>query len=570
MGESLLLPMFASAAKPPVHVQTDDGLRDYQRDAVRSIHEAFTKHRSTLLVMATGLGKTITFASIAKHWPGRVLVLAHRDELIQQAQKKLRQLTGEHVEIEQASFTSSDGRLVVGSVQTLCRPQRLARLASDRFGLVVVDEAHHSPAKSYKAILGHFSGARLLGVTATPDRGDGRGLKQVFESVAYKRDINDGIADGYLAPVRTAPIVVDAIDLSAVGTVAGDLNQGQLDAVMSAERALHGVVTPTMEQSGDRQTIVFTTSVENAHLLAEIFNRNRPGSARAVDGKTDIDERRRILAGHKRRDFQYLINVGVLTEGYDDPTVSCIAMARPTKSRALYTQCIGRGLRILDGIGEIANTDERVAAVAASAKPDCLVLDFVGNSGKHELISPLDILGGSVSDEVRRAARKLAVKRPGMLAGEALAEAKRQVEEARRKAEAAKRASITAKVDYRVVTRDAFSVLHMKDPGAQLGGEVASMKQLDYLQQKGVDIPANCTKAQASAITQSLFARQRQGLATYKQMRTLQRYGVDAVRMSMGTASRILDSIAQNGWRLPERSRVDSIIGASREVGAEG
>ncbi|HET6279432.1 MAG TPA: DEAD/DEAH box helicase, partial [Polyangia bacterium] len=383
MPELLMLPGFggaarvapqgipsAAAAAPVVQSATEAarggvaaGLRPYQVEAVQAIQDALKLTRSTLLVMATGLGKTQVFGAVTAAWPkpGRVLVLAHRDELLDQARRRLQQMTGEYVDLEQAEFRASGARIVVGSVQTLSRPKRLERFPQDAFELVIVDEAHHAIAATYRRVLKWFEHAKVLGVTATPDRQDEQGMHNVFESVAYKREIEDGIKDGFLCPIRVTQIQVDKIELSAVRTTAGDLNQGDLDAVMSTEEVLHGVVDPTMKEAGDRRTIVFTTSVANAHRMAEIFNRYRIGCAQAVDGETATDKRRAILAGHKRGDFQFLVNVGVLTEGYDDPGVACVAMARPTKSRALYAQCAGRGLRIAPG------------------KADCLLLDFVGN-----------------------------------------------------------------------------------------------------------------------------------------------------------------------------------------------
>lgn len=564
LAEAQQMSIFAPRA--PVLTGDPDGLRPYQRDAVTAIMAQLGDVRSTLLVMATGLGKTQTFGAVAKHWPGKVLVLAHRDELIQQAAKRLERMTGEYCDIEQASFRAAGARLVCGSVQTLARQKRLQRFAPDRFDLIVIDEAHHAIAKSYTTVLDHFAGARVLGVTATPDRGDERALGKVFDSVAYRRDIHDGIDDGYLAPVRTQHVVVDAIDLSGVRTVAGDLNQGDLDAVMRVEEALHGVVKPTVDLAGDRQTIVFSTSVDNAHRLAEIFNRYRPNCARAVDGDTHVDERRALLRAHKAGEFQFLCNVGVLTEGYDDPSVSCIAMARPTKSRALYVQCVGRGLRTLDGIGALETADERRAAIASSRKADCLVLDFVGNSGKHELVSAVDVLGGKYSEDTRKRAAKL-VAQTGMLVEDALAEAQRLVEEQRQR-ETARRAAIKASVQYRINTGDPWTILHARDPG--LGGAIATEGQLRFLGEAGVTVPKGCTKEQAGKLIANIKVRQARGLASFKQLRTLARYGVTDINIGKGKAHQLIDAIAANSWKAIPREQVAAILGRQRTAGEEG
>jgi superfamily II DNA or RNA helicase len=535
-----------------------DGLRPYQREAVTRIHEQLKPNRSTLLVMATGTGKTQTFGAVAKHWDnGRVLVLAHRDELIQQARSRLATMTGEFVGIEQAEWHAQAERIVVASVQSLCRESRLKRFQPDRFGLVIVDEAHHAVASTYRRILDHFEAAKVLGVTATPDRGDERAMEQVFDSVAFVYDIQDGIRDEYLCRVEVQAVRVGAIDLSAVKTTAGDLNQGQLDAVLSSEEALHGIARPTIELAGDRRTILFTTSVDNAHRLAEVLNRYRPGAARAVDGGTSYDTRRDILRGHKAGEYQFLVNVGVLTEGYDDPGVACIAMGRPTKSRALYAQCVGRGLR------------------PAPGKANCLVLDFVGNSGRHALVSALDILGGKWDDETIARAKKdteegsedyeAALKRAkASIEGE-----KAKAEEARRAA--AERARIKASVRYTAATVDPFRVLGFGDAGQDDDGghpQPATPGQVTTIQKFGIDVPLGLTRAGASKLIGRAILRKTKGLASYKQIKTLSRHGVDAKQMYMSTASRVIDAIAANGWRDIASSEVSRIVN-SREMGED-
>jgi superfamily II DNA or RNA helicase len=553
--------------EPSGSASDPDGLRPYQREAVSRIlahlnggtldGKLVFPHRSTLIVMATGTGKTQTFGALAKHWPGRVLVLAHRDELIQQARSRLAQMTQEFVGVEQAEWKAQAERIVIGSVQSLCRASRLSRFQPDRFGLVIVDEAHHAVAATYRRILDHFGTAKVLGVTATPDRGDERAMEQVFDSVAFTYEIEDGIRDKWLCPVEVKAVRVGAIDLSSVKTTAGDLNQGQLDAVLSSEEALHGIAKPTIELAGDRRTILFTTSVDNAHRLAEVLNRYRPGAARAVDGTTSFETRRDILRGHKAGEYQFLCNVGVLTEGYDDPGVACVAMGRPTKSRALYAQCIGRGLR------------------PAPGKSNCLVLDFVGNSGKHALVSALDILGGKWDDEVVARAKKDITDGDGEETDAALKRAKASIDAERAKAEearkaAADRARIKAeRVRYTAENVDPFRVLGMKDEGEDNNPQSITPGQVETLGKFKIEIPAGCTRAQATRLIGTAIMRRKAGLATYRQIKTLSRYGLDAKRMYMTTASRMIDAIAANGWRAVDQATVNQIIG-SREPGEDG
>lgn len=520
---------------PPARpVAASEPPRPYQVEAIAAIAEQHREVRSTLLVMPTGTGKTRTFSAVAHAERGPVLVLAHREELIEQGRRALAKHTGDLVTTEKAEQFASGSRIVVASVQTL-KGDRLAGFAR-RFDprLIIVDEAHHAVSPSYRAILDAFPAAKILGVTATPDRADEKAMGQVFDSVAYVYEIQQAIADGYLCPIRIQRVLVDAIDLRGVKTVAGGLNQGQLDAVMSLEEVLHGVVRPTIDIAEQRRTIVFTTSVDNAHRMAEIFNRYRSDCARAVDGGTASDERARILRDHKAGAFQFLVNVGVLAEGYDDPAVSCVAMARPTGSRSFYAQCAGRGLRIFPG------------------KADCLLIDFVGNSGKHKLASGLDILAGKFDDEVIAKARDVAEREPGMLASDALEQAAKEVEEARKR-EAARRARIKGEVKYRTQAIDPFAVLHMKAPGADgwddRFGVEASEAQRNTLAKFGMDIPEKLGRAAASRLISTAIKRRELGLASYKQLRTLQKYGIDAVNVRFERASKIIDAIAGNGWK---------------------
>jgi len=518
----------ARVAPPP-------SLRPYQEEAIARIRACLAENQSTLLVLPTGTGKTRTAATYVRDHGGRVLWLAHRQELIEQGRESLEDVTGQQVSIEKADQYARGTRIVVASVQTL-KGDRLSTFR-DRFDptLIVTDEAHHAPSASYRAIYEAFPGARHLGLTATPDRHDEKAMGLVFDSVAFVYEIRDAIRDGFLCPIRALQVQVDAIDLRAVGTVAGDLNQGELDAVMSAEEALHGVVGATLEHAGARRTIVFTTSVENAHRLAEITNRYRPASARAVDGGTDPRARATVLRDHKAGAYQYLFNVGVLTEGYDDPAISCVVMARPTSSRALYAQCAGRGLRIADG------------------KADCLLIDLAGNSGKHSLVTATDILAGKYDDDtLALAKKKVAEADGGMLAEEALAEAAREIE-AQRQAEAARRARIQGKVKTRATVVDPFAVLHMKDPSAEEWSDryatPATDPQLAALERMKIPAPEHCTKAQASKLIGAAIKRRELGLSTFGHVKALGKYGIDALNMSFTRASNIMTAIQQNGWR---------------------
>jgi superfamily II DNA or RNA helicase len=399
-------------------------------------------------------------------------------------------------------------------------------------------------------VLDYFGDAKVLGVTATPDRADEKAMGQVFDSVAFLYEIEDAINDGYLCDVRCSRIEIAGLDLSNVKTTAGDLNQGDLDAVMAIEEVLLGVADATIREAGKRKTLLFTTSVANADKLAEILNRHRDGCARAVNGKTEIDERRGILKAHQAGDYQFLCNVGIATEGYDDPSISCVAIARPTKSRALYTQMCGRGLRIFDG------------------KPDCLLIDYVGNSGRHKLASALDVLGGRYTEEEEELAQKIVEKNPGMKARDAIDEAHAQAE--REKAELEKIArlkAIKAKAIYSKQDVNPFGIFHLdvqreQELAERFGGKIASDKQIACLQKFKIPVPAGCTSQLASKLIGTAITRRQKDLASFGQLKTLQKYGVNDINISFKHASTVIDAIAQNQWRPLPFANLDAIMGS--------
>jgi superfamily II DNA or RNA helicase len=542
-----------AAAEPrklaPVPAPVLSALRPYQEQAVSSALKELEGVRSTLIVMATGTGKTRCMTELAKQRKAdRVLVLAHRDEILQQARERFRRDCGERVGLDKADNSAGDERIVVGSIQTVSTPDRLRRFDPRRFDLVMVDEAHHAPATTYRRVIDYFEDAKVIGVTATPDRADEKAMGQVFDSVAFLYEIEDAIRDKWLCDVRCSRIQVAGLDLSSVKTVAGDLNQGDLDAVMAVEEVLLGVADATMREAGDRRTLLFTTSVANADRLAEIMNRHREGCAMAVNGKTELDQRRAILQGHQQGNYQFLVNCAIATEGYDDPGISCVAMARPTKSRSLYAQSVGRGLRILEG------------------KQDCLILDFCGNSGRHKLASALDILGGKYTDEEEELAQKIVAKNPGMRAREAIDEAKAQLElEKKRAEEAAKRAAIKAHAIYTKSDVDPFGVFHIdvqreQQLAERFGGKIASEKQVACLQNFKIPVPQGCTSQLASKLINAAIVRRQKHLASFNQLKTLQKYGVNEINIGFERAGTVIDAIKKNGGRPLPFAQLDALL----------
>lgn len=506
--------------------------RDYQLSAIAAIDKSFETDKSTLIVLATGTGKTVVFSHVCDHrrLRGRCMVLAHREELIYQAAQKIEAVTGIRPDIEMASRYAYEhnhfmgrNQIVVSSIQTQISGKnggRMKRFNPHDFSLLVVDEAHHAPAESYRRAIEYYRQnpeLRVLGVTATPDRADSLALGKVFESVAFVYDIRDAVNDGWLVPIQQQFIQCEHLDYSEIKTTAGDLNAGELSELLEAERSLHEMVDPAIQIADGRKMLFFAVSVAQAERTCDIFNRHRPDSARCIFGHTPKDVRRGILADFAARRFQVLVNVGVATEGFDDPTIEVVAIGRPTKSRALYTQMVGRGTRPVPGcVDGIELSEARRASIAASAKPTILVLDFAGNSGHHKLVTTVDILGGDgvyPPEAIKAAEEKIAESNGGMRTSEALKEAHWETQILAKLIKAQKLAAIKARAAFRSEEVDPF------------GQPTAMAKPPKY--------PPHW-----------YFKK-----ATQKQLVLLERYGVDASEMTIADASNQIDAIARNGWK---------------------
>lgn len=553
-------------------------LRPYQHEAVEAIFRQFRVHRSTLLVLPTGAGKTTVFGEVAREsYPDRVLVIAHRDELIDQARRRLQEMTREMVGLEQARYWSTGERVVVGSVQSIGRAGRLARFKDDPPDLIIVDEAHHAVANSYRAILDAFPRARILGVTATPDRADGSALEQVFSTVAYSMDVTEVMDLGYLVPLQARRLQLEHADLTHVRTTAGDLNLGDLDEQMAKEN--EHVAQMTLALAEGRKTIVFSTKVQTAWDLVEHFNKEAGRTvAVAVDGEMHSDDRRRALSEHADPDsgVDVLVNVGIATEGYDCPLVSCVAIARPTKSRALYTQMVGRALRPLKGVVDNEyQASHRQALIAASAKPHALLLDFSPTAGKHRLIGPEDILGGKGDcDETVAAAAREVMSNSMADVREAMRLA-RELVEADRKVRAALIGSVKATVRSRVDELDVFGGGAQEYPVGPRGPLYATREQVNHLVHRfgwHESEARGLSMAEATRHTRRGYLRKKLGLATWRMERKLEQYGVaDADKLTFKAASAVLDAMAKQGWRALAPSEIHTIVrNADRKPGEEG
>lgn len=535
-------------------------LRPYQTEAVAAVLAEWETERSTLLVMPTGTGKTVAFGAIAaaRRSAGRTLILAHREELLDQARHRLMEDFGLTAQIEQAHrrairdedmYGHGVSAVVVGSVPTM-RGGRLETWPRDAFATIIVDEAHHAAAPTYRDILEHFEGAKVLGVTATPDRGDEVGLGTVFGSAAYIYSIWDAVQDGWLVPVKQKLVHVEGLDLSRVKTVTGDLAQGELQAALEVDEVHHQIASPLKDLAETRTCLLFCAGVEQSKQLAAVLA-GYLGADRVaqVDGETPREDREWTLRRFKDGDIRVLCNVMVLTEGFDAPECDCVVMARPTKSRALYAQMLGRGTRPLPGVVDPhPEAADRRASIARSAKPDLLVLDFVGNAGRHKLVNAADVLAGrELPDAIRAAAQER------MEDGEAVHDAIAHAEAAalaaeQREQEERRRRSIQVGARYATEEVSPFGLLDTRDPG-RVGAD-ASAKQRELLERWGVKVdPAKpLSQRQASAIIGKLIERRESGLATYKQSRLLAKHGL-RTDVPFDTASKIIDYLSARGWK---------------------
>lgn len=570
--------------------------RPYQSAAVENVFARVAAgEKSTLIVMATGLGKTVCFGLAARRWardrhPGRVLVLAHREELISQAVAELRGILEVEPEVEMAERWASvagssfldHSPVVVASVQSLCQPRRLERFPRDEFGLIVTDEAHHATADSYLRIFGRFPDAFRLGVTATPKRADQVALGSIFGSLSSEMGICEAVSEGYLVPVEQRYVTVRDMDLSSVHTSGGDLDQGELGAVLTGDRVLDQMVAATVELCGSEPTLIFTAprppgdTVSQGDLFADALNKLRPGKAVFLSGETDKEERRRELELFESGHRQYLVGCSLFTEGFNVPKISRVVMARPTKSIVYYTQAIGRGTRTLKGVltPDLDNPESRRQAIAASAKPSVLVIDFVGNSGRHKLVSAVDIFAGKHSAEaVTRAKKKAAQSGQPKAIPELLDEAEKALERERLKKEAEKRRraeKALVRVNRVDLHQEEVSPFDTSDgPGQRrklaTGGR-ATVTQREWIDSHGGHCPEDATASEAGAIIADIKARWKDGLCSPKQERVLKRCGLADGPIPKAHAKALLDWLAKIGWTArsrPDRSRLKIVAVAN-------
>lgn len=511
-------------------------LRPYQQQARDRIHAEWDAgHTRTLLVLPTGTGKTIVFASVAADQVragDRVLILAHRGELLEQAADKLQRSTGLVSAVEKAESTCLDSwfRVVVGSVQTLQRTARLERFPQDYFGTIIIDEAHHAITDGYRRILDYFSGAKVLGVTATPDRGDMRNLGEVFDSLAFEYKLTDAIKEGYLCKIMAQTIPLQ-LDITSVTMSGGDYAVGDLGTAL--DPYLEQIAAEMAVRCKDRKTVVFLPLIRTSQKFRDLLNAH---GFRAAEVNGQSDDRRQVLADFDAGKYNVLCNSMLLTEGWDCPSVDCVVVLRPTKVRSLYSQMVGRGTRLSPG------------------KTDLLLLDFLWMTDRHELCRPADLVcedrtvarqmtehlaetgcPEDIEEAAAQASEDVVAQREEALA--------KQLEEQRRK-----KAKLVDPLQYEMSIQAEDLAGYVPAFGWEAGPP--SEQQTAALEKLGILPDAVESAGKAALLLDRLNKRRDEGLTTPKQIRCLEKYGFQHVgTWSFEAARHMIDRIAAQGWR---------------------
>lgn len=511
-------------------------LRPYQQQARERIHAEWENgHARTLLVLPTGTGKTIVFASVAADQVragDRVLILAHRGELLEQAADKLQRSTGLVSAVEKAESTCLDSwfRVVVGSVQTLQRTARLERFPQDYFGTIIIDEAHHAITDGYRRILDYFSGAKVLGVTATPDRGDMRNLGEVFDSLAFEYKLTDAIKEGYLCKIMAQTIPLQ-LDITSVTMSGGDYAVGDLGTAL--DPYLEQIAAEMARRCKSRKTVVFLPLIKTSQKFRDLLNTH---GFRAAEVNGQSDDRRQVLADFDAGKYNVLCNSMLLTEGWDCPSVDCVVVLRPTKVRSLYSQMVGRGTRLSPG------------------KTDLLLLDFLWMTDKHELCRPADLVcedrtvarqmtehlaetgcPEDIEEAAAQASEDVVAQREEALA--------KQLEEQRRK-----KAKLVDPLQYEMSIQAEDLAGYVPAFGWEAGPP--SEQQTAALEKLGILPDAVESAGKAALLLDRLNKRRDEGLTTPKQIRCLEKYGFQHVgTWSFEAARHMIDRIAAQGWR---------------------
>lgn len=515
-------------------------LRPYQEEARAKVQQEWKEGRKrTLLVLPTGCGKTIVFSKIIEDrvkMGERVLVLAHRSELLEQASDKLMTATGLGTALEKAENTSIGSwfRVVVGSVQTMQREKRLSQFPPNYFDTIVIDEAHHAISDGYQRVLEHFGEANVLGVTATPDRGDMRNLGSYFDSLAYEYPLVDAIKSGYLSKITAITIPLE-LDLSTVSQQGGDFKASEIGTAL--DPYLEQIADEMVKQCKNRKTVVFLPLVKTSQKFRDILNAK---GFKAAEVNGESKDRAEILEEFDKDKYNVLCNSMLLTEGWDCPTVDCVVVLRPTKVRALYSQMVGRGTRLAPG------------------KENLLLLDFLWHTERHELCRPAHLIASS-PEVAKKMTENMAEDTEVEFS---LLEAEEQASKdvvAEREEALAKQLAEQRRKKRKLVDPLQFEMSiqaeDLADYVPSFGWEMAppSEKQLKALEKFGIYTEEIGNAGKAGKLLDRLNKRKESGLTTPKQIRLLEGRGFRNVGMwKFEDASNLINRIAASGWRMPK------------------
>lgn len=513
-------------------------LRPYQETARQKVQEEWEEGKKrTLLVLPTGTGKTIVFSKIIEDRVKkgeRVLVIAHRGELLEQASDKLYKSTGLKTATEKAEQTSlgSFYRVVVGSVQTLQREKRLNQFPPEYFDTIVIDEAHHAISDGYQRVLHHFEDANVLGVTATPDRGDMRNLGSYFESLAYEYSLPEAIKSGYLSPIKALTIPLK-LDLSNVKQQAGDFSTKDLGTAL--DPYLEQIAEEMKKQCFNRKTVVFLPLVKTSQKFRDILNKH---GFKAAEVNGESADREQVLKDYEDGKYNVLCNSMLLTEGWDCPSVDCVIVLRPTKVRALYSQMVGRGTRLAPG------------------KKELLLLDFLWHTERHELCHPANLIA---TDEA--VAKKMTENIEELGTPIDLEQAEQQAKEdvaLEREESLAKQLSEMKRRKRKLVDPLQFEMSiqasDLTDYVPSFGWQMSppTDKQVKALEKWGIFPDEIENAGKAEMLINRLVKRRDAGLSTPKQIRFLENRGFQHVgTWQFEAATKLINRIAANGWRIP-------------------
>ena len=513
-------------------------LRPYQTKAMEAVISEWEKgNNKTLLTLPTGCGKTVIFAKVIEHEienGSKALVLAHRGELLTQASDKIKAVCGIDSAVEKAESSSLGSMfpVTVASVQSMSQDLRLSKFPEDYFGTIVVDEAHHCLSPTYQKVLSHFPSAHILGVTATPDRGDMKDLGTFFDSLAYEYSMSRAIREKYLSPIRAQLIPLE-VDIGNVRISSGDYSAGDIGDAL--EPYLEQIAEEMKTYCKGRKTVVFLPLVKTSKEFCALLN-EKGIKALEVDGNSD--DRDQVLSDFTEGRADVLCNAMLLTEGWDCPSVDCIIVLRPTKIRSLYQQMVGRGMRLSPG------------------KEDLLLLDFLWMTERHDLLKPSALVSKD-TDIAGRIDRKMEGDADGVDLLEAGEESERdavrdrEASLARELAEMRQRQrKLVDPLQYALSIASEDLVNYTPTFAWEMGPP--TKKQLDMLEKRGIFSGSIQNQGMASLIIDRLIRRQEEGLSTPKQIRCLEKYGFSHVgTWTFENASEMISRLAANGWSIP-------------------